>query len=403
MDRFTHPFHDRWKIDHSSNEKRGIIPRAAARAHPGTSLDIPWEESDIYCRMIHTWEAFVETDFIVDRRSFLKIGFFSSLSLAFKPFEGSIPGSAFSLGRIATSWLQSYVEPSFDSRIQEKLFRDELLTLLARIKVDDGPSHNRIWYQTPAGYVHSANMQLVRWEPQVPLASIPKDGALFEISVPFTRTYRYADPNSIPYYRLYYQSTAWVTDCVRGVDGRYWYQLRDDLLGVRYYARAEHLRWIKPEELSPLSPHIINREKRIEVDLAQQELRAFEREQLVMRTRISSGIPNSKPGPNGIPTKTPSGQFYITRKTPLRHMGDGNLTADMEAYELPGVPWCSFFHITGVAFHGTYWHTDFGRPRSHGCVNMRTEEALWVYRWTTPVVPADQMLEHGQGTRVIVR
>ncbi len=67
-------------------------------------------------------------------------------------------------------------------------------------------------------------------------------------------------------------------------------------------------------------------------------------------------------------------------------MGDGNLTSDIEAYELPGVPWTSFFEPeTGVAFHGTYWHNNFGIPMSHGCVNMRTHEAKWLFRWATPV------------------
>ena len=102
--------------------------------------------------------------------------------------------------------------------------------------------------------------------------------------------------------------------------------------------------------------------KRVEVSLAHQELRAFEHDRLVMRTRIASGIPSDKPGDNGIPTKTPQGRFYVDKKMPLRHMGDGNLTASLDAYELPGVPWVSFFHFTGVAFHGTYWHNDFGRP-----------------------------------------
>ena len=122
----------------------------------------------------------------------------------------------------------------------------------------------------------------------------------------------------------------------------------------------------------------------------------------MLRTRISSGIPSSEPTLNGIPTTTPSGVFYIEVKTPVRHMGDGNLTSDLEAYELPGVPWVSFFHLTGVAFHGTYWHNDFGRPHSHGCVNMPTEEAKWLYRWTMPVCEPDSLLIRGHGSPVIV-
>jgi lipoprotein-anchoring transpeptidase ErfK/SrfK len=84
-------------------------------------------------------------------------------------------------------------------------------------------------------------------------------------------------------------------------------------------------------------------------------------------------------------------------------MGDGHVTADLEAYELPGVPWVSFFHETGVGFHGTYWHNDFGTPKSHGCINMRTEEARWLYRWTLPEIRPGRIVQKGSGTTVIVR
>ncbi|OQX62000.1 MAG: hypothetical protein B5M51_06740, partial [Anaerolinea sp. 4484_236] len=39
---------------------------------------------------------------------------------------------------------------------------------------------------------------------------------------------------------------------------------------------------------------------------------------------------------------------------------------------------------SGVAIHGTYWHNNFGYPMSHGCINMRNQDAKWLYRWTTP-------------------
>jgi lipoprotein-anchoring transpeptidase ErfK/SrfK len=40
-----------------------------------------------------------------------------------------------------------------------------------------------------------------------------------------------------------------------------------------------------------------------------------------------------------------------------------------------------FFHTTGVSFHGTYWHDNFGAPMSQGCVNMRIADARWLFRW----------------------
>jgi len=61
-------------------------------------------------------------------------------------------------------------------------------------------------------------------------------------------------------------------------------------------------------------------------------------------------------------------------------------------YYLPGVPWVQFFYNNEVAksrgfsLHGTYWHNNFGHPMSHGCVNMRTEDAATIFAWTNPVV-----------------
>ena len=47
------------------------------------------------------------------------------------------------------------------------------------------------------------------------------------------------------------------------------------------------------------------------------------------------------------------------------------------------------------------WHNDFGRPRSHGCINLTPQSAKWLYRWTTPVVkPIDQFAFKSKGTRV---
>ena len=68
------------------------------------------------------------------------------------------------------------------------------------------------------------------------------------------------------------------------------------------------------------------------------------------------------------------------------------------------MPWVSFFTGTGVGFHGTYWHNNYGSPRSHGCVNLTPEAAKFLYRWSQPVVPPETAYLHlpGTGTRVEV-
>jgi len=96
-----------------------------------------------------------------------------------------------------------------------------------------------------------------------------------------------------------------------------------------------------------------------------------------------------------------------------KHMGNSTLTDLLAEYLLPGVPWVSFFQPQdgwisvaepkdGVAFHGTYWHTNFGTRMSHGCINMRNDEAKWLFRWLNPVMKTDTMSTIGMGSQVIV-
>jgi hypothetical protein len=34
------------------------------------------------------------------------------------------------------------------------------------------------------------------------------------------------------------------------------------------------------------------------------------------------------------------------------------------------------------AFHGVYWHNNFGTPQSHGCVGMPNYRAKQIYDWS---------------------
>lgn len=122
-------------------------------------------------------------------------------------------------------------------------------------------------------------------------------------------------------------------------------------------------------------------DKRIEVDLAHQKVYAYEGNNKVLDFTISTG----KWG------RTPTGTFRIWAKVRSQLMSGGN-RGDGTYYYLPNIPYVEFFYndqtpkSMGFSFHGTYWHNNFGHPMSHGCVNMRTEDAAKLYDWTTPVV-----------------
>jgi lipoprotein-anchoring transpeptidase ErfK/SrfK len=187
-----------------------------------------------------------------------------------------------------------------------------------------------------------------------------------------------------------------------GPDGGPWYGITSDRHGQIYHVPAEHLRLIPEEELAPISPNVPATEKRIEISIDQQVLTAFEGDEVVLKTKVATGLEQQGTPFNGIPTDTPLGGFRISRKMPVRHMGNGDLVSNLTNYELPGVPWVSYFVATGVALHGAYWHDNYGRRMSHGCVNMTPDDAKWIYRWTTPAGGSADWYVEGSGTVVRV-
>ncbi|MEZ4727274.1 MAG: LysM peptidoglycan-binding domain-containing protein [Caldilineaceae bacterium] len=104
--------------------------------------------------------------------------------------------------------------------------------------------------------------------------------------------------------------------------------------------------------------------KRIEVNLATQTLTAWHGARVVLNTTISSGTDYA-------PTVT--GRYHIDRKYAVQRMiGPG--------YDIPDVPSVMYFW-DGYAFHGAYWHNNFGTPMSHGCIHLRPSEADYLYNW----------------------
>lgn len=340
----------------------------------------------------------------LSRRDFLKLGTSTLTGLAFSPFLPSLGTfNDTEQVRVATSSVSVLSEPNDQSLILGQWFRDELVNIYE--EVDSGtPTYNPIWYRVWGGYMHRARLQKVKVLFNEPLIAVPEGTRqLSEVTVPFTQAMRYTKTYGWqPNLRLYYGSVHWIDGIDEGPDGQPWYRIFDELIGFPYHVLAIHLRPIPLDEWSPITPDVPLEDKRIEVNLTQQLLTAYEYDQIAFQTNISSGIPNGRPTPNTISTKTPHGEFTVLEKYPSKHMGNGNLFADIDDYELPGVPWTSFFTESGVAFHGTYWHDNFGTPMSHGCINMRIDEAKWIFRWVRPLYKPDRISTYGHGTRVLI-
>jgi len=321
------------------------------------------------------------------------------------------------LARVAVKQVDVRARPNDQAPIVGNRFKDQVLQIYEELRPPDAPKfYNTLWYRVWGGYVHSARLQIVSIRLNEPVPWVPPAGQLCEVTVPFTTAYQ---PNKQTGWaqwrgsRLYYSSTHWVTDVERGPDGGPWYKIVNELSDSEiYYVPAAHLRLIKPEEFSPISRDVPSEKKRIEVSLREQTLRAFEYDELVLETRISSGIPTRNSTQGEHPTATPPGKHVIYSKLPSKHMGSVAGGEEVEAsggFTLPGVPWTSFFLSPGgYALHGTYWHNNFGLQMSHGCINMPNEDALFIFRWSTPIFdpfkiesPADWEVT-GHGTPVIV-
>lgn len=113
-------------------------------------------------------------------------------------------------------------------------------------------------------------------------------------------------------------------------------------------------------ELNP--ENLANEGRWVDVDLGQQVLTAYEGSTPIMRFIVSTGTAAH-------PTVT--GQFRIWVKLATTNMsGPG--------YSLEDVPYTMYFY-QGYGLHGTFWHNNFGTPMSHGCVNLRTPDAAWLF------------------------
>ncbi len=127
-----------------------------------------------------------------------------------------------------------------------------------------------------------------------------------------------------------------------------------------------------PRAAPAAAPETSKGAKWIDINLSEQRLTAFEGQAALLSVLISSGTAAHP---------TVIGNFAVNTKVRSQTMsGPG--------YRLPNVPWVMYFY-RDYAIHGTYWHSNFGHPMSHGCINVTIADAAWLYTWAsigTPVV-----------------
>ncbi|GAB3794236.1 hypothetical protein GCM10028798_00330 [Humibacter antri] len=111
-----------------------------------------------------------------------------------------------------------------------------------------------------------------------------------------------------------------------------------------------------------------NLQRSIEVNLSTQRLTMIQNGAVVGSWAISAGLPA---------TPTPTGHFTVRD-----HIRVQTMSSTQYGYVVPDVQWVMYFDYNGDAFHGVYWHDNFGHPMSHGCVGMPISLAQQLYEWT---------------------
>jgi hypothetical protein len=342
----------------------------------------------------------------INRREFLKYtlegslgGFLClhSLPKRNKLFETDL--STPLLGRVFKDNAIIYKQPSFSSGMKYSLKANNVLPLAEELIGDPINDRSKLWYEvTDYGYIPANSVQPVRQRTNPPKEQIKSSGELGIISVPYSEAWK-ADTASDAADSLlfFYGSSHWIKDVFIDPKDDVYYKIIEDRWGDEYYIPAQHVAILNEEELLPFSDAVPAEEKLLEVNIADQVVIAYEYGKAVFLSQASTGLLTE-----GTDFSTPPGDYKVNYKRPSRHMVHTDKSGDDDS-ELYGVPWVTYFTDTGIAFHGTYWHNDFGVQRSHGCVNLPIPAAKWIYLWSQPNVPFGQeKFVSNNGTKVIV-
>lgn len=306
-------------------------------------------------------------------------------------------------GRAIVSGVAVRELPSMSSPLVRLLNANEVITISGQVNTAGPAKHNPIWYRTTDGWAHSANLQPSDNVVNTPLKELASDSQWGDITVPVTALRAQPGATSRVTRSLFFGMVFRITALRSDAEGVAWYLLADGNTGNIGYVLAAHIRPLTEDYFVPISPDVPLSRKRIVVDRQTQTTTAYEDGVPVFSARVATG--GRYRTPNGTRDFfTVPGEHRVFRKIAGQLMAGG--TTGFDGYYLPGIGWVSYFTGSGIAFHATYWHNDFGARRSHGCVNMLPEDAHWIFRWTMPSYPATArqhlLVNRSEGTLVEV-
>lgn len=241
--------------------------------------------------------------------------------------------------------------------------------------------NNRFWHKTTAGLVAPADRMSINAPPEfqgvrLTEADSPQLPIAFVLP-PTASTYEMRGDNDVRKAKRTVKRYAMVAltgkTATRG--GTEYHETRD---GV--WLRGSQIARV---QLASQPADLRAGEKWIDVNLTQQTLVAYEGDRPVYATLMSSG---KKGRTRSTDHSTVQGAFRIREKHITATMdGDGASPGEMP-YSIEDVPYVMYFK-NSYALHGAFWHNNFGRRMSHGCVNLSPLDAKFVFMWSEPALP----------------
>lgn len=364
------------------------------------------------------------SELYLSRREFLQAGALGVGALALRPWlrwsqlQAEFP-DAERLGRVCIEGMVNIrSRPSPDAPSVGVLYEDAVFPWLREVVGEPTTaSYSRRWVETPDGYVYAPNIQPVLNKPNQPVSELPVTslgrGMWAEVTVPHTQIFPASDTPSSPWLkdrlayglvpRFYYSQILWIDDIQTNSAGQVLYRVNERYgYGDLLWAAAEAFRPLTEEDLAPIHPEVENKKVVVDVTPNRQMLSCYEGNSEIYTCLISSGAIWNRDGQIVDEWGTPLGPHHIWRKAISLHMSGGSTGA---GYDTPGIGWSTLFIGEGVAIHSTFWHNDFGTPRSHGCINAAPDDAKFIFRWTLPQItydPGDLTVQGTAGTLVDV-
>ncbi len=234
---------------------------------------------------------------------------------------------------------------------------------------EETPYEGEIWYRIGVDrWVHSHWVRLIG-SASARAAEALSLGDAAEVNLPvgwvvasslYVRARPGVSPDNPPIDQVLHNQPLRILETRRVGDAN-WYRIGED--------RWVHGGWVGVARFRPRPASIRPDERWVGVNLREQTAVAYEGDIPVFAALVATGLPG---------TPTVQGIFRTWWRVRWRKMSGGRPGM---YYYLEEVPWTCYFY-RGYALHGAYWHDAFGRPRSHGCVNLSLYDSWWIFQWS---------------------